>query len=403
MADLQWLHSGGSFNKEPSNDLGAFPSKFEISGEPPGEPNVMNNLFDDVMPEEAQIGMTDYRCFYIWNPSPTTAIENASMTITECPPPCSGVPETGPVVNFGSKLVDDVQIVQINCVGFEMQPDPGGFIIFDTEFGPPFTVYWTDFVQFGVDLQARLNELPWCSAVTVVGANPYTVTFTGEAGHRNVQTMRVIQNDLLIKGVGRYNTVTYFSCDPWNGYGDFQVKTVYPISHYVQPSGDLRIYNPLTGLWDVYPYSGYSGDIFTLTTPLLFNMVGFIGNCPPWGNIDDPQNWQRGTVNSPVTDTTLAVPWGVIEAPIRDKNCQVCIYKQTQGSPINTYAKPIKTDIEVPETTGLDMNAKYIGNLKPNEGFYIWVERITPAGAGPCLQVFFSLRLVATAVNWPLS
>lgn len=402
MADLQWLHSGGSFNKEPSNDLGSFPSKFQISGEPPGEPNVMNNLFDDVMPEEAQSGLTDYRCFYIWNPSPTTAIENASMSITECDAPCSGVPITGPVVNFGSNLIDDVQILEIDCAGFEMQPDPGGFVILDTEFGPPFTVYWTSFAQFGTDLQARLNELPWCSAVTVTGTNPYTITFTGEAGHRNVQLMRVIQNDLLVKGVGRYNTVTYYSCEDWNGYGDFQVKTVYPISNYVQPSGNLRIYNPLTGLWDVYAYSSFSGNIFNLSEPLQFNMVGFVGTCPPTGNISDSQNWQRGTI-SPETDTPLAVPWGVIEAPILDKNCQVCIRKQTQGSPINTYAKPIKTDTEVPDNTGLDMNTKYIGNLRPNEGFYIWVERITPPNAMPCLQVNFNLRLIATAVNWPLS
>lgn len=462
MSDLQWLHSGGAFNKEPANDLGSFPSKFGLSGssrekvdddDPPPSPNVMNNLFDDVMPEEAADGITDYRCFYIWNPSPTTAIENAAVEITECPPPCASVSITGPIINFGSRLVNDVQVVHIDCEEVLVQnpyggpggtptpegsdggvigpggggtfppgpggvqipggfaplmftanePDPGGFVILDTEFGPPFTIYWKNsFALFGADLQAALTSLPWCSAVSVAGANPYIVTFKSEVGNRNVQLMRVIQNDLLVKGVGRYNTVTYYSSDTWNGYGDFSVKTVYPISEYVQPTGILRIYNPLTGIWDGYPYYSFSGNIFNLSIPLAFNMVGFIGNFPPWGDVDDSQNWQRGTI-SPETDTPLAVPWGVVEAPILDKNCQVCIYKKIQGSPINTYAKPIKKDTEAPDTTTLDMNPKYIGNLKPNEGFYLWCQRIIPAGAPPCLQVNFNLRLTATAVNWPLT
>jgi hypothetical protein len=441
MGNLQWLHSGGSFNKEPANDLGSFPSKFGISGEFvgefAGEPNVMNNLFDDVMPEEAADGITDYRCFYIWNPSPITAIENAAVAITECPP-------CGPIINFGSKLVDDVQIVHIDCHEVLVEepyggpggtptpeapppggnagpggvqipggfaplmfnpsiPDSGGFVIIDTEFGPPFTIYWKgSFALFGADLQAALISLPWCSGVTVAGSNPYTVTFQAEVGNRNVQLMRVVQNDLLVKGVGRYNTVTYYSTDPWNGYGDFSVKTVYPISDYVQPSGMLRIYNPLTGIWDGYPYYSFSGDIFNLSIPLAFNMVGFIASVPPYNDVNDPQNWQRGTI-SPETDTPLAVPWGVVEAPILDKNCQVCIYKETQGSPINTYAKPIINDRATPDTTALDMNAKYIGNLKPNEGFYLWCQRIVPPGAPPCWQVNFNIRLTATAVNWPLT
>jgi hypothetical protein len=420
MAELQWLHSGGSFNKEPARDLGNFPSKFEISGVPPGAYNIMNNLFDDVMPEEAKTGIIDYRCFYIWNPSPIIAIENATVEITECPPPCASIPITGPIINFGSKLVDDVQIVEINCKEILVEspyggpgfapltmfdpniPDNGGFVIIDTEFGPPFTIYWKgNFAQFGVDLQAALRSLPWCSSVTVTGTNPYTVTFYGEVGNRNVQLMRVIQNELLVKGVGRYNTVTYLSSDYYNGYGDSKVKTVYPISDYVQPYGNLRIYNPLTGLWDAYPYDSFLVDEFNLLKPLEFNMVGYRGYNPPFGDVDDAQNWQRD-FPSPEIDTTLATPWGVVEAPILDKNCQVCIYKETQGSPINTYAKPIKTDIETPDTTALDMNSKYIGNLRPNEGFYLWVQRIIPANANPCWQVDFNIRLTAMAVDWPL-
>jgi hypothetical protein len=408
----------------------------------------MNNLFDDVMPEEAEDGLTDYRCFYIWNPSPKIAIENADVKITECPPPCASVSVTGPIINFGSRLVNDVQKLHIDCHEVLVEnpyggpggtlppesptppggppgpggvqkpggfaplmfnpsvPDSGGLVIIDTEFGPPFTIYWKgSFALFRDDLEAALTSLPWCSKVTVTGTNPYTVTFKAEVGNRNVQLMRVVQNNLLVKGVGRYNTVTYYGEEAWNGYNDTQVKTVYPISDYVQPSGILRIYNPLNGIWEAYPYDSFLGNIFTLANPLKFNMVGFIGNllpAGPSGDVNDPQNWQRGKP-SPETDTPLAVPWGVVEAPILDKNCQVCIYKTIQGSPINTYAKPIKVDTEAPDTTGLDLSSKYIGNLKPNEGFYLWCQRIIPPGTPPCWQVNFNINLTATAVDWPLT
>ena len=386
-----WLHSGGSFNKEPDNDLGNYPSEFKIGG----APNVMNNLFDDVVPEESIAGLVDYRCFYIWNSNVTSAIININLELNQCV-------DCGSDIEYGSKFIDDVQIVTINCSGFEDQPDDGGYVIFDTEFGAPFTVYWHEWCQFGSDLQSRLNEQPWCSSVTVTGCNPYTVTFTGEAGNRKVQLIRVVQNNLLSKGVGRFNTVTYFSCDEWNGYADFLVQTVQIITDYVPKSGTLRIYNPLTGLWDAYTYNNHDDHTFYLNNPLQFNLVGFLGSCPPTGDVDDPENWQRWKA-SPVTDSKLPVPWGVVEAPLQDKTCLVSIDKDIVGNPINNIAVPIVKDIILPEVTIFTTVPLYIGNLRPNEGFYMWIKRTTAPGTSPCLRDSFDIRLVATEVSWPLA
>jgi hypothetical protein len=421
MGELLWLHSGGAFNKEPEDDLGNYPSKFQISGEPPEEPNTMNNLYDDVMPEEG--GMVDYRCFYFWNPNTVVAMEGIELELTQCD-------DCGSDILYGSKLQNDIQEITIICnEGLEPDeslPDKNGFVIFDTEFGPPFTVYWKgSFCQFGVDLQARLNEQPWCESVTVTGCNPYKVEFKGGVGNRNVRMIRVVQNDLVNYGLCRYNTQIYFACDIWNGYGDKIILVVQPISPHVPLSGILRIYNPLTGLWDAYAYDSHDDYTFDLVDALKFNLVGFLGSCPPTGTVrnpdqpdptapdayinlyNDPKNWQRWYPTpiyygqNPPGPLPLPVPWGVLEAPCDKDYCQVCIKKIKEGSPINSIAKPILTEFIMPDVTEFSKKTYAVGNLKPNEGFFWWTQRTTPP-MHCCLRDYFDVHVVGKKVTWPL-
>jgi hypothetical protein len=443
MATLLWLHSGGSFNKEPENDLGNFPSDFEISGEPPEETNVMNNLFDDVTPLEAQNGSTDYRCFYIWNGNVTVAITNLSLQLGLCF-------SCGSSIATGSKLQNDVQQITISCLGTNSTPDVGGFVIFQTEFGPPFTIYYNgDWAQFAADLEAALNMQPWCGTVTVSGTNPFTITFDGEAGNRRVQLIRVLQNNLSSNFLCRFNTQIYQSCNDWNRYQALQVKTVQKIGNNVPNTGTLRIYNPLTGLWDSYDYWNHGDYTFDLVNPLQFNLVGFLGSCPPVSTyksdpnlaaddsllLDDPQNWQRwfpspvntdedvdtdtsesieeGETTDIINDidadifTSLSVPWGVIEAPCTGNSiCQICITKVTDGGPINTIATPIFDENTTPDLGSSSFSSSTlpvsIGNLRPNEGFYWWVQRTTNPSTKPCLRDNFSITATGTEVTWPL-
>lgn len=416
MGELLWLHSGGAFNKEPENDLGNYPSRFQISGEPPEEENTMNNLYDDVMPEET--GMVDYRCFYLWNPYTTVAMEGITLELDQCD-------ICGSDIQYGSKLQNDIQEVKIVCSDGS-QPDIGGFVIFNLEFGAPFTVYWKgDYCQFGADLQARINEQPWCDQVTVAGCNPYIIEFKGGVGNRNVHLIRVVQNDLVNLGLCRYNTQIYFACDPWNGYQDTMILVVQPISPHVPLSGILRIYNPLTGLWDAYPYNNHSDYIFNLSKPLQFNLVGFLGSCPPVGVIrnpnqpdptapdayinlyNDPKNWQRWYPSpiyygeNPPGPSPLPVPWGVIEAPCDKNYCQVCTVKLQEGSPINSIAKPILTEFTPPDSE-FSKKMYEVGNLRPNEGFFWWTQRTTPSVISCCLRDYFDITASGQKVTWPL-
>ena len=414
MSDLLWLHSGGAFNKEPKNDLGNYPSRFEISGEPPGEPNTSNNLFDDITPGEALIGLIDYRCFYIWNPT-LNAIININLAIDQCLP-------CGSAVKYASKLQDDVQIITISCGG-SSTPDNGGHVVFDTEFGPPFTIYYKgDWCQFGLDLQAAIRLQPWCTTVTVTGCNPFTITFNGDAGNRNVRLIRVVQNNLINNGLCTYNTQIYFSCYPYNSYGSSRVLVVQPISDHVPNTGDLRIYNPLTGLWDSYHYYAHDTFNFYLQDPLQFNLVGFLGSCPPteivpnppYDLLNNPNNWQRwypspvfteGGPGYPTVNLPLPTPWGVVEAPCNNSDyCTICIQKVTQGGPINTIAAPIASETDTPDigTNFFTTFPNAVGNLRPNEGFYFWIQRITPPGTLACLGDYFDITITADKVSWPL-
>lgn len=410
MGELLWLHSGGAFNKEPENDLGNYPSKFQISGEPSEEQNTMNNLYDDVMPEES--GMIDYRCFYLWNPYTVVAMEAIELELEQC--------TCGSDIQYGSVLRNDKQEISIICSNGSV-PDIDGYVIFDTEFGAPFTVYYrTDWCDFAADFEARIREQAWCEDVIVKDCNPFTVEFAGGVGNRNVRLIRVVQNNLTNYGLCRYNTQIYFSCDPWNGFSDSLVLVVQPISNHVPQQGTLRIYNPLTGLWDSYPYTSHDLYTFTLSKPLEFNLVGFLGSCPPVGEVpnpsapayninlyNDPKNWQRW-YPSPAYygDATgvplpLPVPWGVIEAPCDKNYCQVCIKKVQEGSPINTIAKPILTEFTQPDSVLFSKDPYLVGNLRPNEGFHWWIQRSTPV-ASCCLRDYFDIRVVGTKVTWPL-
>ncbi len=66
-SDLSLVYSGSSTNNDPNLSLGGASSSFRVSSD------VINNLFDDVQPEESLEGHEDYRCLYMFNDSEETA------------------------------------------------------------------------------------------------------------------------------------------------------------------------------------------------------------------------------------------------------------------------------------------------------------------------------------------
>jgi hypothetical protein len=202
--------------------------------------------------------------------------------------------------------------------------------------------------------------------------------------------------------VATLDTLTYYASDSWNGVGDSQIQTVEEISDSIPTSGTLSVYNPLTGLWDSIEYNNTDTNNFYLNGPLTFNLVGFLGTQPPYGDLDDPQNWQRSDT-SPETNEQLPMPWGVVQAPTTDKVCQIAITKTQKGGPINTYATPILNGFKMPlDVASFTSSPIAFGNLRPDEGFFVWVQRTVPIEAGACYQDAFAVQLNANTVAWPL-
>jgi len=382
------LHSGGAFNKEPNFDLGNHPSEFQIAEAP------MNNLYDDVNPEEAESGLIDFRCFYIFNTHTAETMHEVKLELD--PSQCAD----GSTITFGSDLVDDVQCLALltteNAL-MKSEPDTKGFVIFDTEFGPPFTVEWPgSFGIFAFVLEEQLNNQPFCDSCTVSGSNPYTITFKGDAGNRLVKLLRVVQNNLLSKQAATFDTVTYTQSDDFNKGpnldgnilvpGAKKIKVTTTINpQYVLPFGTLRVYNPATGLYELVDYLSFSGDTFTLFIPLTFDLPGKIGT------------------ESVVFDDEgipLPVPFGTLEAPVKEHLALISIKKEIDGSPINAIAPPIAKDTDIPDST-FGAAPIDIGTLRPQEGFFIWTKRTTGPGTLPKLADCFNLKFSAIAKSWP--
>lgn len=74
LSQIEFLLSGGNNNNRPNNSIGGNISSFPILGS-------LNNLFADVTSEEAEVGKTDFRCFYIKNLSTTDSLFNSKIFI----------------------------------------------------------------------------------------------------------------------------------------------------------------------------------------------------------------------------------------------------------------------------------------------------------------------------------
>lgn len=64
-SDISVTLSGGSNNLDPNESLGGSPSATPVTD------NMLNNLFEDVSPEQNDDGLEDYRCLYIFNDGET--------------------------------------------------------------------------------------------------------------------------------------------------------------------------------------------------------------------------------------------------------------------------------------------------------------------------------------------
>ena len=181
--DIVYFMSGGSGNSNPSNSIGGDPSSSPISG-------LVNNLFDNISPEETVAGKTDYRCFYIFNQN---GIDSLYNTIFYLNSQISG----GSGITIGVKEATDVQ--QINISGIDGLP--GTFTI--AYEGDPVTVaYDSDLAVWSANLQDGINNNTSLSGVvsnassSASGSASFSLSFEGEDNNRYHELITLVSNDM---------------------------------------------------------------------------------------------------------------------------------------------------------------------------------------------------------------
>lgn len=173
--------SGGSSNSNPNLALGGSPSNAPININ-----NPLNNLFDDISPSEAEVGLEDYRCFYVFNDS-DDPVYNFRLWMT-------ADVEDGSTITLGIQNSDEIQRYAITGV-----PTGGTFTL--TYLGKSFTSnYDSDLGAWATAIEVGLNALqdndgnPLLTGVIVAAQTTSTgiifdITFADYDGQRIHDTL----------------------------------------------------------------------------------------------------------------------------------------------------------------------------------------------------------------------
>jgi len=169
--DIVFVLSGGPSNTDPNASLGGEPSSHQIAAG-------LDNLFDDVSDSAAVQGVTDYRCFYIFNNSATDNFFNTALWI-------DSVTDGSGDIFLGLTLANDLQQVVVTGT------ITGGSLAITYESS---TVTWnwsSSLSQWALNLQNALNTItnPPLSGVVVtvsqLGLNTtFQVQFAGNDSFR---------------------------------------------------------------------------------------------------------------------------------------------------------------------------------------------------------------------------
>lgn len=76
IADMKWLLSGDSGNTDEDMSLGGGRSSTEVVFSP-----ILNNLFDNVTPEQSATGEVEYRCIFLQNDHATDTITDVKIWV----------------------------------------------------------------------------------------------------------------------------------------------------------------------------------------------------------------------------------------------------------------------------------------------------------------------------------
>ena len=180
-SEIGFFYSGGPNNSNPSLSIGGNPSNFPILGS-------TNNLFPNVTAEDAVAGKTDYRCFYVFNNSPTAALMDASIYVLSQK---SG----GSTVEIGVSKTTEVQTVLIAGTVIS------GNMVFKYNH-IQFTVEWDSTANLASNMTAGLASAGVDGAVVFIAItadNPMvliSISFEGDSDNRSHPLLELYENNL---------------------------------------------------------------------------------------------------------------------------------------------------------------------------------------------------------------
>lgn len=175
---FNFLYSGGLNNADPAKSIGGSYSTNFILGN-------LNNLFSDISKDDSEIGVIDYRCFYIANDSENDTLYNASIFVTS-------EYNSQSSVQIGISRESEVQVISLNSI-----PSSGYFKL---KIGPATTpeIYWdSNNIIFENNIRNALNYLDEIETiVSKTLLNNYQVSFVGISNYRNYDLLQVVENTL---------------------------------------------------------------------------------------------------------------------------------------------------------------------------------------------------------------
>lgn len=189
--DISIVLSGGSGNLDPNLSLGGDPSSSPILD------GSINNLFDDVSPEEAEDGHEDYRCFYVFNDG-DESVYNVNIWV-------QSEVEGGSTVELGIKNSDELQ--RITLSGALPTSGTVTFSFEGAEFSvPPFSdlaaaaQFIEDSLNALVDGDGeKLLETVQVSTPSSLGSPTliFDILFTINDGSTDHEQLEIVSNDFL--------------------------------------------------------------------------------------------------------------------------------------------------------------------------------------------------------------
>lgn len=177
-SDISFVFSGGQGNYDPFKSLGGDPSVIEIS-------EISQGLFNSLTDEQLRSGLTDYRCFYIFNQSETDTlydfyIYTQNTSVVSC--------------LIGLKKQNDIQKITLSGT-----PTSGNLILSYNE--EQFTIeFSSDPTQLALNFQQQLVDLGLLgvvvSAEEKTGYYTITISFEGDAGFKYHPIIALVTNNL---------------------------------------------------------------------------------------------------------------------------------------------------------------------------------------------------------------